>query len=188
VIWDPVHDGRTAFLACMRAICSPGTPIELPALPRISEHAELDGAAAILLALLDRGLSLGLSGGEAAHQVGAMVVEQTGAGRSDIGDADWTLVHGPSADAISRARRGSRLKPESGATLVIAATGEVSPVALAGPGIPGSARAFVALDDVAVHAFIAANSAPPCGVDLLIVDGDCVIALPRSVSVKAVVA
>src|ERR1700754_5143047 len=63
--WDSVHDGRTAFLTCMRAMCSPGPPIELPCVPQICEHAELDSAAAILLALLDRGLSLAVSGDEA---------------------------------------------------------------------------------------------------------------------------
>jgi alpha-D-ribose 1-methylphosphonate 5-triphosphate synthase subunit PhnH len=34
-----------------------------------------------------------------------------------------------------------------------------------------------------VHAFTAANSMPPCGVDLLVVTANCVIGLPRSVAV-----
>lgn len=186
--WDPVHDGRTVFLACMHAMCSPGTPVEMSAMPRISEQPELDGAAAVLLALLDRGLSLGVMGGDAARSLGATIVEQTGAHRGEISDADWTLVHGPSADAILRARRGTRLAPERGATVVVAASGEASPVTLTGPGIAGAAKAFVALDDVAIHAFIAANSDPPCGVDLFIVDADCLMSLPRSVAIRAAVA
>lgn len=183
--WDPVHDGRSAFLMCMRALCSPGTPIELPPLPRLTERTELDGAAAILLALLDCGLSLGVSGGAAAQRAAAMVADATGAIHDDVAGADWVLVDGPAAEAISRARRGTALAPERGATLVIAATGEPSPVTLVGPGVCGTARAVVTLDGAALRAFTAANAAPPRGVDLLVVTPQCLIGLPRSVSVGA---
>lgn len=186
--WDPVHGGRRTFLACMRAMCAPGTPVELPVLPRLSARRELDGTAAILLALLDRGLSLAVAGGDEVRRVGTAVIEQTGAHLGDIAGAQWVVVHGPSADAILRARRGTRMEPDSSATVVIAATGELSPVMLAGPGIRGTTTALVPLDDMAVHALTAANSALPCGVDLLIVERDRVIALPRSVTVKVAVA
>jgi len=183
VKWDSVHDGRTAFLACMRAMCSPGTPIELPCVPQICGHTELDGAASVLLALLDRGLSLGVSGGDAAHRVAATVIDGTGAARSDIADADWVLVHGAAADTIVRAHRGTRLAPEAGATLVIAAAGEPHPMSISGPGVAERATVYIPLDAVAVHAFTAANSLLPCGVDLLIVSANCVIGLPRSVTI-----
>ncbi|MGV0722053.1 phosphonate C-P lyase system protein PhnH [Mycolicibacterium elephantis] len=184
--WDRVHDGRTAFLACMWAMCTPGTPIELGCLPRIGARPELDGAAGVLLALLDRGLTLGVSGGEATHQVAAAVMAETGARPGDVADADWVLVHGAAADAIACARRGGRLSPERGATLVLAAAAEPHPVSIAGPGVHGQAEVWVPLDEVAVRAFAAANSAPPCGVDLLIVTGNCVIGLPRSVALGVV--
>jgi alpha-D-ribose 1-methylphosphonate 5-triphosphate synthase subunit PhnH len=182
VKWDSVHDGRTSFLACMRAMCSPGTPIELPCVPQICERSELDSAAAILLALLDRGLSLAVSAGEAAHRVAAMVIDETGARRGDVTDADWVLVHGPAADTIARARRGTRTAPETGATLVIAAAGEPHPMSITGPGVADRATVYIPLDAVAVHAFTAANSMLPCGVDLLVVTANCVIGLPRSVT------
>ncbi|MGV9801396.1 phosphonate C-P lyase system protein PhnH [Mycobacterium sp. NPDC003449] len=183
-----MHDSRTVFLACMRAMCAPGVPVELPARPALTPVDELDGAAAVLLAVLDRGLALGVSGGPAAGEIGAMLAATTGAARGEVGAADWVLVHGAAADAITRAGRGSPLTPESGATVVVAAAGAVAPVTLSGPGIAGSATAHIGLDALAVHALTAANSAPPCGVDVFIVDGDCVIALPRSVSLKAVAA
>jgi alpha-D-ribose 1-methylphosphonate 5-triphosphate synthase subunit PhnH len=184
--WDSVHDGRTAFLACMRALCSPGTPVELPVVPQVSEHAELDSAAAILLALLDHGLSLSVSGGDAAHRVAAKVMDETGAERANIADADWVLVHGAAADTIAHARRGTRLAPETGATVVIAAAGEPHPMEIVGPGVAEQITAFVPLDTVSVRAFTAANSMPPCGVDLLVVAANCVIGLPRSVTVGVV--
>ena len=180
--WDSVHDGRTAFLACMHALCAPGTPIELPYVPQLCEHAELDSAAAVLLALLDRGLTLGVAGCDAAHRVTAKVRDDTGASGGDVADSDWVLVHGAAADAIARARRGSRLAPETGATLVIASAAEPQPMSITGPGVAGRETVFVPLDTVAVHAFTAANSMLPCGVDLLIATGKCVIGLPRSVT------
>jgi alpha-D-ribose 1-methylphosphonate 5-triphosphate synthase subunit PhnH len=183
--WDSVHDGRTAFLACMHALCAPGTPIELPYVPQICEHAELDSAAAILLPLLDRGLSLGVSGGDAAHRVADKLRTDTGAAEGDVTESDWLLVHGAAADAIARARRGSRVAPETGATLVIASAVEPQPMSVSGPGVAGRATVFVPLDTVSVHAFTAANSMLPCGVDLLIVTAKCVIGLPRSVSLGA---
>lgn len=181
--WDPVHDARTAFLACMRAMCSPGTPIDLPSLPQVSENAELDRAAAVLLALLDRGLALGICGGDAAHRVAATVVAETGAEAVDIDVADWVLVHGAAATAISRAQRGTRRTPETGATVVIATAEEARPMTLSGPGLQEPTTAFVPLDAVATHALTAANSTPPNGVDVLIVTPDCLIGLPRSVSI-----
>lgn len=180
--WDSVHDGRTAFLSCMRAMCEPGTPIELPCVPQICEHAELDSAAAILLALLDRGLSLGVSGGHAAHRAASMVIDETGAARADVADAGWVLVHGPAADTIAHARRGTRLAPEAGATLVVAASGEPHTMSVTGPGVAARSTVFIPLDAVAVRAFTAANSLLPCGVDLLIATANCVIGLPRSVT------
>ncbi|MGE2691807.1 phosphonate C-P lyase system protein PhnH [Mycolicibacterium pulveris] len=180
-----MHDGRTTFLACMRAMCAPGAPIELACVPRISGHTELDSAAAVLLALLDRGLTLGVTGGHTARQVAAAVMVDTGARHGDVADADWVLVHGAAADAIARSRRGSSLVPEQGATLVIATEAEPQPVSLTGPGVNGQATAWIPLDDVAVHAFTAANAAAPCGVDLLLVAGSCVIGLPRSVTLGA---
>ncbi|CAN3127031.1 phosphonate C-P lyase system protein PhnH [Mycobacterium sp. smrl_JER01] len=184
--WDAVHDSRTTFLACMRALCSPGTPIELSGTPQICEHAELDRAAAVLLALLDRGLGLGTYGGDAVHRVADTVCARTGADAAEVEAADWVLVHGPAATPVSQARRGTRRTPETGATVVIATAGEARPLLLSGPGLPEPTTAFVPLDALALHALSAANASPPAGVDLLIVTPECLIGLPRSVAIQAV--
>lgn len=184
--WDAVHDSRTTFLACMRALCSPGTPIELSGTPQICEHAELDRAAAVLLALLDRGLGLGTYGGDAVHRVADTVCARTGADAAEVEAADWVLVHGPAATPVSQARRGTRRTPETGATVVIATAGEARPLLLSGPGLPEPTTAFVPLDALALHALSATNASPPAGVDLLIVTPECLIGLPRSVAIQAV--
>ena len=183
--WNPVHDSRDAFLSCMQALCTPGTSVALPVRPSVTSAGELDSAAAVLLALLDRGLALAVTGSRAAHEVGTLVTWHTGATSCDVEHADWVLVDGPPVDAISRARRGTPLTPESGATLVITATGGALPVDLTGPGIAGTRTTDLALDTMAVHALSAANAAPPCGIDVLIVDAGQVVALPRSVALTA---
>ncbi|EHI14533.1 phosphonate C-P lyase system protein PhnH [Mycolicibacterium thermoresistibile] len=183
-MWDMVHDGRETFLAVMRAMCAPGTPIRLPRPVPLCGERDLDGAAAILLALLDRGLTLAVAGPALVQRLGAAVIAHTGAETTGLSDADWVLVHGPAADAITRARRGSTDRPEAGASIVIAASGPAIPVVVSGPGVHGHTTAHIALDDLAVHAFTAANAAAPCGVDLFVVTGQQVTALPRSVSVQ----
>lgn len=184
--WDTVHDGRTTFLACMRALCSPGTPVESPTVPGISDHLELDRAAAVLLALLDGGLALGVCGGDAARRIADTVTAATGADIGAVDTADWILVHGPAATAITQAPRGTRRVPEAGATLVIATAEEARPVSLAGPGLPQRTTAYLPLDAIALNAVAAANSAPPVGVDLLIVTPECLIGLPRSIAIREV--
>lgn len=183
--WDPVHDARAAFGVCMQALCSPGSTIELPPLPQVGDCAELDGAAAILLALLDRGLSLGVVGDASADRVADIVAAETGAHRDDVVGADWVLTHGPPAEAIARARRGTRFAPEHGATIVVAATGEPRPMSISGPGLREPTRAYVALDALSVRAFATANAASSCGVDLLVVTSAGVTGLPRSIQLRA---
>jgi alpha-D-ribose 1-methylphosphonate 5-triphosphate synthase subunit PhnH len=95
-------------------------------------------------------------------------------------------VHGPAATALGQARRGTRRVPQAGATLVIATTGPVRPVSLSGPGLPSRTTALLPLDEIAVHGFTAANKASPAGVDVLIATPECLIGLPRSVSMHEV--
>lgn len=182
--WHVVHDGRSTFMACMRAFCTPGAAIELPPVPQFSACRELDGAAAVLLALLDPGLALAVAGNSEARRVATRAAEQTGAAESDIECADWVLVHGPVADTLTRARRGERLTPEQGATVIVATAGPAVPMVLSGPGIDGSTTAHVPLDALSTHAFTTANMSPPCGVDVLIVTPQYLIGLPRSVSIR----
>lgn len=180
--WDPVHDGRTAFRACLDAICRPGTAI--PGVPRgrICAEPVLDRAAAVLLALLDPGLTLAVAGGPYARSAGEQLTRRTGAAPAPIDEADFVLVSGGTGGAAGAARRGTALHPELGATLVYAGDWPLCEAVLRGPGIEERTRsARVSLPERELEALVAAAALPPAGLDAFVVAPAGLIALPRSV-------
>lgn len=185
MIWDPVHDSREAFLTCLRAQCAPGFPQgPLPA-AGISADPHLDGASAILLALLDPGLGLCVVGDEPdLMSVGERLRHGTGAAEAQLADADFVLVGaGAPLGIAARARRGSALAPERGATIVYCAPTPACGVELSGPGIDGTVRVPVPLSAADLAAVAAANADLPRGVDVFVLTApDQVLAIPRSVT------
>jgi phosphonate C-P lyase system protein PhnH len=182
VSWDPVHDSRRAFLCCMRAQCAPGTAVGPVPLPGLVADPRLDAAAAVLLTLLDTTTPVAACGTAAGEAVAA-VRAVTGSPPAGVPEAEFVLVTGDPADAIRRAPRGDRDRPERGATVVVVAADVRETLTLAGPGIPGRRSSAVALGGDARRERERANRALPCGVDLLLVGDDGVLALPRSVTI-----
>lgn len=189
MIWDPVHDSREAFLTCLRAQCAPGIP-QGPLPPAgFSTDPNLDGASAILLALLDPGLGLCVAGDDPElASVGARLRHDTGAVPAELPDADFVLVGaGAPAGLVAQARRGSPLAPERGATVVYGVPARAREVELSGPGVDGLLRVPVALADADLDAIGSANADLPRGVDVFIVSAqDQVVAIPRSVTIGMV--
>lgn len=186
MIWDTVHDSREAFLACLRAQCSPGVAVGPLPPAGVSADPFLDGAAAILLSLLDPGLGLCVVGdGPELDAVGERLRHRTGSSAAPIADADFVLVGaGAPSGLVARARRGSVLAPEQGATVVFCAPATVCRVELDGPGIDGTIRVSVPLDDADLAAIVAANAERLCGVDVFVLTApDRVLAIPRSVTI-----
>jgi alpha-D-ribose 1-methylphosphonate 5-triphosphate synthase subunit PhnH len=181
--WDAVHDGRTAFRACLRAMCAPGEPVA--GLPRagICGDPLLDRAAALLLALLDPGLGLAVAGGAEARACAERLARATGAAPAPLCDADFVLVTGGPAGPAREARRGSALAPEAGATLVYAGDWPPHEAQLAGPGIEAERlRAALALPPGELALLAEAAAAPPAGVDAFVLSPTGLTALPRSVA------
>ena len=179
--WDAVHDSRAAFLCCMRAQCAPGTAVGPLPRPGLMTNPRLDAAATVLLTLLDPTTPVAAAGTE-AREVVAAVRAMTGSPVTAVPDAEFVLVVGDPADAIRRARRGDRDRPELGATIVVVDDAQDT-VTLAGPGIPSRRLSRPALSVEARRERENANAALPCGVDLLLVGDDGVLALPRTVRI-----
>jgi alpha-D-ribose 1-methylphosphonate 5-triphosphate synthase subunit PhnH len=182
VTWDAVHDSRRAFLCCMRAQCAPGSAVGPLPLPGLMTDPRLDAAAAVLLTLLDSTTPVAACGTE-ARDVVAVVSAVTGSPVTDVPDAEFVLVVGDPADAISRAPRGDRDRPEAGATVVAVVDGAQEALTLAGPGIPSRRSSMLGLSVEARRERDRANAGLPCGVDLLLVGDDGVLALPRTVEI-----
>lgn len=186
--WDAVHDSRTAFLACLRAQCAPGTPVGPVPSPWLGSAACPDGAAAgtaagLLLSLLDPGLTLAAAG-DTAQLLAEALIERSRATAASVAEADFVLASGDPSAAIAAARRGSRLQPERGATVVVVCGDDASTVTLRGPGIENELTVAVPLGPGALQALRAVNARSPCGVDVLLAGAVAVQALPRSTVIE----
>jgi len=181
---DPVADAQQTFRAVLDAMARPGR------LHRVGEKvqppAPLAGAtAALLLTLADAETPLWLAPDCAAAR-------------------DWVLFHcgapitdDPAAAAFAVATAlpdfsafsaGTDEAPEESATLIVqvAGFGSGQRLRLAGPGLRTPATLQVAGLPADFAARWADNHAlSPRGIDLLLVAGPAVVALPRSVRVEA---
>lgn len=182
ISWDAVHDGRAAFRVCMDAMCAPGRAVELGVRAGLDPDPARDRAAAVLLALLDVGVSVAVCGDAAARTLVGAVISRSGAAPAPVCDADFVLVtdDGPGG-AAGDARRGTPLAPHDGATIIYAGTWKPVMLDLAGPGVQTPFSTAVPLPAGELTALQAAAAAPPTGVDAFVVSEQAVIAIPRSV-------
>jgi alpha-D-ribose 1-methylphosphonate 5-triphosphate synthase subunit PhnH len=95
------------------------------------------------------------------------------------------LSAAPTPDLLHTLRMGSDLHPEEGATLVCPASFGTGPrLRLTGPGCDGPVEVRIDGPTPAFWAERARVMRYPMGVDLLLIDGDQVIGLPRSTTVE----
>jgi alpha-D-ribose 1-methylphosphonate 5-triphosphate synthase subunit PhnH len=148
----------------------------------------LDSAAAVLLALLDAGLTVAHLGHQDAARTAAAVCDATGAQPGSVGSADFVLVFGDTrvlpAPPASLVRRGTLSASELGATIVYCGQPTGTRAVIAGPGVDGTEHVDLPLDRGELAALQVANRQPLLGVDAFVVDGHRnLVALPRSVTV-----
>lgn len=162
---------NATFDAILWALSRPGLPRNLPE----------PGEAALIEAVLDR---------ECAAYAGdpllIPVLAQSGARLVDLSEADHVFF-GRLLDAeyLRACRVGSDLYPDDGATLVIRARiGQGETVRLIGPGVNGAVE--LQLDGLPAGFWQerARLIRYPVGFDLLFLDGDRLIGLPRSTKVE----
>lgn len=180
--WDDIHDTRKTFRSCLRAQCAPGAIIDTSPGAGLVADPALDLAAGVLLTLTDQQTSVGGSG-VGTHELLDLICRRTGAVRVPEEEADFVLVTEDAAGAIGRARRGSRERPEEGATVLAVTVSTGTPVSLTGPGIESVHETTVPLDVAALEARDAAIIEPPTGVDLLVFGPEGIRALPRTTRV-----
>ncbi len=194
---DPVHGSQQTFRALLGAMAEPGRLHELPpaALEGLQpEDRELQppvglAMAATLLTLLDAGTPLHLAGELGKESLRGWVRFHTGA-RDSRSTCGFTVARAVDVDATLRERLdlGSDEAPHSSATLIVEvegvsegpACGAVA-LALRGAGIDGVRRLDVSgLDPDFWRWRIALQPEFPRGIDLILVSGRRIAAIPRS--------
>lgn len=200
---DPVHGAQQAFRTLLVAMSEPGTLHCLPA-SAIDGLTPEDAAlrppvgiamAAALLTLLDADTPVHLAGAFGNDDVRAWLRFHTGA-RATQSVVAMTVAPARDIDAPlwSRLDLGTDDAPQSSATLFVEVdalsdqplAGGVA-LALQGPGIETSRRLAVAgLGDAFWRWRVALQSELPRGVDLVLVSGTQLAAIPRSTRIAQV--
>ncbi len=169
---DEARDNAT-FAAILAALSRPGSVQALPA----------PGMAPIALALIDRECRVW-----ADDPAFLAVLRQTGAQMAPHGAAGHVFLSLADADGVARLADltpGSPLYPDGGATVIAAAgLGSGQSLRLSGPGIDGHATVAVLGLHPSVWATRAALCHYPLGIEMLLVDGVHLMALPRSTHIE----
>lgn len=182
--WDPVHDSRRAFLACLRAFCEPGVAIGGVPRPHLHDDMVLDVASGVLLTVLDPGFGLAIVGDVEAQRLGEILCTLTGAQPAPLERASFVLVVDDAPSPVAaHARRGTALEPERGATVVYAGPWVPFEATLELAGRAGQRRIDLPLPMAERAALAEANAEPPAGIDALVVDGTVLRGLPRSATI-----
>ena len=187
---DPVQSSQAVFRSVMNALARPGsvhTIAEAVKAPSLMMPA----TAAVALALFDHDTPIWLDQDFAREaDMASWLRFQTGAPlTADASQASFALIaKGSALPAFETFALGSPEYPDRSTTLVVQAETltEGHGLTLSGPGIQGTS---ILQADPLPHDFAArmqANRALfPLGVDLLLVSGNDLVALPRSTLVAA---
>lgn len=180
---DPATDAQSCFRAVLEAMSRPGAIT--CAGGGLHPPAPLDPAtAAVLLTLADADTPLWLD--PAAAAAADWAAFHCGAARAGSPGAA-AFACALAMPALSSLNPGTDLAPEDSATLIlqVPALGRGTAYRLTGPGLrtPATLRLDGLPDDFAVQ--WAANHAQyPCGVDIVLCEGERLCALPRSVRIE----
>jgi alpha-D-ribose 1-methylphosphonate 5-triphosphate synthase subunit PhnH len=186
---DPSRDAQRAFRAVLDALAHPtrSYPVAGPAEPPAALGRAL---AAVALTLLDEDCDIWLGGALGRDaEVAAWLAFHTGARRvADPLVADFVVTAPDALPPLTSLKLGTDEAPHLSATVVLNVRGGANPTeagparfSAQGPGIDGTAMLAASW---AAGSFAAAwqhNTALfPRGVDLLLVDSDSIVGLPRT--------
>jgi alpha-D-ribose 1-methylphosphonate 5-triphosphate synthase subunit PhnH len=179
---DPARDSQRVFRAVLAAFSEPGTIHTVPPVAHPPEPFP-PAMAAVALTLCDGETPVFLdpSFGEAAARwlvfhAGAPTTAERGAAR-------FAFLAEPD---LAQFATGDDAYPDRSATVVATACFGGERLTLSGPGIAGAGRIVELSASPALLAALAANRALfPRGIDLLLLDGERLMGLPRSTAVAA---
>jgi alpha-D-ribose 1-methylphosphonate 5-triphosphate synthase subunit PhnH len=200
---DAVHGAQHSFRVVLGAMARPGRVLALPAAAidglqpppsRLTGRPMSNGAAALLLTLLDAETNVHLAGSLASDAALAYLRFHTGTGLAAEDErADFTLARAADVDSAlwSRLDLGDDEVPQRGATLLVevdALSGDTgTALRLRGPGIDGEQALTV---QGLSHAFWLwrerLQAHLPRGIELLLVDGVRIAAIPRSTRITRI--
>jgi len=183
---DPVLDSQAVFRAVLDAMARPGKRHQLSVLDEVPAPLA-PAAAAVCLTLVDQdtplwiGPDLRSQGAEAflKFHCGCPIVE-------DRSKAAFALTSAAKLPALDGFAIGDDAYPETSTTVIVqtAGLGAGDALSLRGPGIADTTALAVAGLRAGVWREWAENAVLfPCGIDLILVDGETIAALPRTTTV-----
>lgn len=194
---DAVAGAQQAFRCVLDAMSRPGRVVALPPsalaglVPPASSTPDRPmspGAAALLLTLLDAETTVRLAGGLASRSAQAYLRFHTGVRSAAPGEAaEFTVVRAAEVDDTlwSALDLGTDEAPQRGATLVVEVdgldAGRGARLRLKGPGI--EATQALQVDGLSTGFWLwrqRLQAALPRGIELVLVDGSRMAAIPRS--------
>jgi alpha-D-ribose 1-methylphosphonate 5-triphosphate synthase subunit PhnH len=186
---DPVGETQSAFRAVLDAIARPGSLQSLP-VPQGVPDGWPPAAVSLALTLLDQETPVWLDPAAATAEASAYLRFHCGCPRiADAGNAMFAVVlDGANMPPLHTFSIGDPLSPERSATLILVleALTDGPQLILSGPGIKGErAIAPVGLSADFVQQWTDNHALYPSGIDVILVAGDAVVGLPRSVAIEA---
>jgi alpha-D-ribose 1-methylphosphonate 5-triphosphate synthase subunit PhnH len=183
---DPVHDAQAAFRGVLDALSNPGRIVTLAAPPAVPAPL-MPATVALCLTLVDYETPLWLD--PAAGDALAFLRFHCGCPvAAGPVDARFAVVSDPAAmPPLNAFAPGEDLYPDRSATVFVqvAALGTGDVLRLSGPGIRGSVDLRVAgLPEGFVAGWSENAALYPLGVDVVLVAGDRVVGLPRTVRME----
>lgn len=186
---DAVHDAQRAFRQVLKAMSEPGTAVRLDC-PE-SPAGMAPASFALCQSLLDSETALWRSNEFRRDAIGQNLRFHTGVRLTEKrGDATFALAYPSELDSLEGFSRGSAEYPETGTTLILQV--ELSEdgnrgqcLRLCGPGIETERRICIAGLEGTVLDYLLERPDPfPQGLDLMLVDGERLICIPRTTVVE----
>ncbi len=190
-----IHRMQHAFRAAMDALAHPGRvrvlPVDLGKAAPTGLDPALDTAVRMFV---DQAVTFAFLGDAVRERA---IASETRSRAQGAAQAAFVIVPPDATDptvsyAVEKASSGTLISPEKGATVIVGvgrlsqepAEGLVECV-VEGPGVKGRNR-FFASSDAWLKARTARPDEYPCGIEIVLVDGEGrIVALPRSSKVEA---